>query len=59
MLRNESQWSNYACLGYVISALKKLGYDDEHIRQLVRAIYSEFDMKSVPDAEDIFRESDY
>ena len=58
-LGNESEWSNYACLGYAIAGAKKLGYDDEKINELVRAIYGEFDFKSVPEAEDIYRESDY
>src|SRR5699024_1587269 len=47
-LGNESEWSNYACLGYAIAGAKKLGYDDEKINELVRAIYGEFDFKSVP-----------
>lgn len=28
-LGNESEWSNYACLGYAIAGAKKLGYNDE------------------------------
>lgn len=32
---------------------------DEKIGELVRAIYGEFDWKSVLAAEDIYRESDY
>lgn len=32
---------------------------DDKINDLVKAIYGEFDMKSVPEAEDIYRESDY
>lgn len=55
----ESEWNNYACLGYAIAGAEKLGYDDEKIRELVRAIYGEFDWKSVPAAEKIYKESDY
>lgn len=55
----ESDWSNNACLGYAISGAKKLGYDDEKIRQLVRAIYGEFDWKSVEQAKDDYENSDY
>ncbi|MFA8440063.1 hypothetical protein [Pueribacillus sp. YX66] len=58
-LGNENEWSNQAYLGYAIAGAKKLGYDDEKIHELVRAIYGEFDTKSVPEAEDIYRESDY
>lgn len=55
----ENEWSNYACLGYAIAGAKKLGYDEEKIRELVRAIYGEFDWKSVPEAEKNYLESDY
>lgn len=55
----EGRWNNYACLGYAILGAKKLGYDDEQIRQLVRAIHSEFDWKSVDEAEKTYTESDY
>ena len=58
-LGNESEWSNYAALGYAIAGAKKIGMDDEKINELVRAIYGEFDVKTVPEAEDIYRESDY
>lgn len=58
-LGNESEWSNYAALGYAIAGAKKIGMTDDKINDLVKAIYGEFDMKSVPEAEDIYRESDY
>lgn len=58
-LGNESEWSNQACLGYAIAGAKKLGYDDEKIDELIGAIYAEFDKKSVPEAEEIYRESDF
>lgn len=55
----EDEWDNYACLGYVIAGAKKIGYDDEEIRKLVRGIYEEFDSKSVAEANEIYRKSDY
>lgn len=58
-LGNESEWSNYACLGYAIAGAKKTGMTDDKINDLIKAIYGEFDIKSVPEAEDIYRESDY
>jgi hypothetical protein len=58
-LGNESEWSNYACLGYAILGAKKLGYDDEQIHQLVKTIYGEFDFKTVSEAEKIYTESSY
>lgn len=56
---NESDWSNNACLGYAILGAKKLGYDDEQIHDLVKAIYSEFDRKSVDEAKDTYAKSSY
>lgn len=32
------EWSNNACLGYAIMGAKKLGYSEEEIKKLVRAI---------------------
>lgn len=58
-LGNESEWNNQACLGYAIARARKLGYDDEKIHELIGAIYAEFDKKSVPEVEEIYRESDY
>lgn len=58
-LGNESEWDNYACLGYAIKGLEELSYSSEEIKNIVRAIYSQFDMTSVPEANKIYRESDY
>lgn len=55
----ENEWSNYACLGYAISGATKLGYDEEQIHNLVRAIYGEFDWKSVGQAEKVYTKSSY
>lgn len=56
---SESRWSNNACLGYAILGAKKLGYNDEQIHELVRAIYGEFDWKSVDEAKDTYNQSSY
>lgn len=58
-LGNESEWDNYACLGYAIKGAQKLGYSPDEIKKLVNAIYSQFDTTSVPEANEIYRESDY
>lgn len=55
----EGRWSNSACLGYAIFGAKKLGYSEEETRKLVRAIYSEFDSKSVPEAQNAYNQSPY
>lgn len=55
----EGRWSNNACLGYAILGAKKLGYDEEQIGKLIKAIYSEFDWKSVDQAKEIYNRSPY
>lgn len=55
----ESEWSNNACLGYALLGANKLGYDDQQINQLVKAITSEFDLKSVEEAKALYNKSSY
>jgi len=38
---------------------KKLGYTEEQTKQLVRAIYSTFDFKSVEEAKEEYNKSPY
>lgn len=56
---SESRWSNNACLGYAILGAEKLGYKDEQIKELMRAVYGEFDWKSVDEAKDVYNKSSY
>jgi hypothetical protein len=58
-LGNESEWDNYACLGYAIKGAEKLGYSHDEIKKLVRAIYTQFDMTGIPEANEIYRKSEY
>lgn len=57
----ESEWSNDACLGYAMLGAAQL-YNgkvdnvDERIEELVRAIHSQFDTKSVDQAKRVYRE---
>jgi hypothetical protein len=46
-------------LGYVIFGAQNLGYSEEQTKQLVRAIYSEFDWKSVEEAKEAYNNSRY
>lgn len=55
----ESEWSNNAALGYAVLGAKKLGYSEEEIQKLVRAIYSQFDFKSVDEAKEVYNNSPY
>lgn len=58
-LGNESEWDNYACLGYAILGAQRAGMNDEQIKKLVRSIYGEFDTVDVDKANKVYRESDY
>lgn len=56
---SENEWSNNACLGYAILGAEKLGYSEKQIKELTRAIYGAFDMKSLDEAKDIYSQSSY
>jgi hypothetical protein len=53
------QWSNNACLGYVIEGAKALGYTDKHIEELVKAVRGQFDWTSVGEAAEVYNKSPY
>lgn len=55
----EAEWSNYACLGYAIVGAMKLGYSEQQIQNLVKAIKSEFDFRTISQAEKIYIDSPY
>ena len=58
-LGNEAEWSNRAALGYAVLAAKELNYNHDDIKKLISAIYYQFDMKTVDEAEKIYGEIDY
>lgn len=51
------QWSNNACLGYIRAALERKGWDNERISEVVRAVYFEFDFKTIEEAKSIYERS--
>lgn len=55
----EEMWSNNACLGYAILGAKQLGYKEAQIRELVLAVYGQFDWHSVEEAKNCYNESPY
>lgn len=55
----ENEWDNYACLGYAILGAQAMGLDDEKTQKLINAIHGEFDWKSVEQANEVYRKSDY
>lgn len=55
----ESEWDNYACLGYAILGAKKMEMNNEEINKLISLIRSEFDWKSVDQANEVYIKSEY
>lgn len=53
------QWSNNACLGYIVAALERKGWSEEEIKEVVRAVYTEFDFKTIDEARNIYNKSPY
>lgn len=53
------QWSNNAASGYAIQAAQRLGYTEEQITQLVRAINRQFDFTTIDEAKRAYCESPY
>lgn len=41
-LLNSNQWSNAACLGYVIKACKALDYSENEISELIETLNTEY-----------------
>lgn len=53
------EWSNQACIGYVVLAAQRIGLSIEQTQGLIDAMRYEHDETSVEEAEDVFYESDY
>lgn len=51
--------SNNACLGYIVAALERKGWKPEKIKEVVGAVYFEFDFKTVEEARRIYENSSY
>lgn len=52
-------WSNQACLGYAIIAMKNKELDEEIIQKVINAMHSDFDFTAVEEAADVYRKSSY
>ncbi|WP_187355535.1 hypothetical protein ['Paenibacillus yunnanensis' Narsing Rao et al. 2020] len=53
------EWSNNACLGYIVAALTRKGWTHDQIKTVVGAVHTEFDFKTVDEARCIYEQSDY
>ncbi len=55
----EAEWNNYACLGYIIAAMRSKGIDDETIQQVVRGAQTQFDRLTIEEAADVYVKSPF
>ena len=54
-LLTSEQWSNVACMGYVIKACKSLDYSDKEISELLQALNTMFSNFTLEEAEKEYR----
>lgn len=52
----QENWSNNACLGYALKALKALNYSENEIKRILTTIESQFDLLSVEDAAELYNQ---
>ncbi|MCY7487262.1 hypothetical protein [Paenibacillus alvei] len=53
------QWSNQACLGYMIMAAEEAGISSDEILNIVRKMHRMHDEVTVDEAARFYRGSDY
>lgn len=56
---NMDRWSNAACCGYAIMAMKSCGFSEEEIKCVVHQLLEEFDFHDAAEAEQAYNESSY
>lgn len=52
----DGPWSNDACRGYLIAALRMAGKNREEIEQTLSRLHTVFDLLSVEEAKQIWRD---
>lgn len=53
------EWSNNACLGYVILAAKRLKLNEKETQEFVNSVKAQFDCHSLEYAKDVYCKSPY
>lgn len=53
------QWSNQACLGYMILAAQKARIEEDQIREITRKMHRVHDEVSIEEAAKFYRECEY
>lgn len=56
---SEQEWSNQSCIGYAILATEKLKWNESLTKELVRAMYRNFDFVTPDVAADAYQDSIY
>lgn len=52
LLEETSIWSNNACYGYCIQAMRNAGFTEKKINEMISHLHSAFDELTVEEAED-------
>lgn len=55
----EQEWSNDACLGYVILGARLLRYTEKQVTDIVRAVDHQFDTIMIDEARVAYKSSPY
>lgn len=53
------RWSNGACRGYIIWVMENCDFKPEDIKRVVSELHYVFDMKSIAEADEHYRNSPY
>ncbi len=53
------RWNNNACRGYIIWAMENCGFQPEDIQRVVSELHYVFDMNSIEEADEHYRNSSY
>lgn len=58
-LFSAGEWSNNACLGYLILGAIRIGYTEDQIKKIVRSTYVQFDERTIDEAREVYNKSSY
>ena len=53
----QENWSNDACMGYTLAALKNLSFNQKDIKKILIEMVKQFDILSVEDAAEIYHQA--
>ena len=59
LYESDGEWSNHAALGYLIAAAESKIFMKREIKDLANGMRREFDFKTLEEAAELYRKSDY